>query len=53
MNVDEQDTQILGKTLTPEETRAMVERNRVDFQTAGIGIVGARTGTKNLRHLSA
>jgi RimJ/RimL family protein N-acetyltransferase len=35
MNADERVCEFLGKTFTPEETRAMVERNRADFQEQG------------------
>jgi hypothetical protein len=39
MNADERVCEFLGTPLTPEETRAMVERNRVDFQDQ-VWIVG-------------
>ena len=38
INADERVCEFLGKTLTPEETRAMVERNRADFQEQGFGL---------------
>ncbi len=38
LNADERVCEFLGKTLTPEETRAMVERNRTDFQQWGFGL---------------
>jgi RimJ/RimL family protein N-acetyltransferase len=38
LNADERVCEFLGKTLTPEETRAMVERNRDDFQQQGFGL---------------
>ena len=38
MNADERVCEFLEKTLTPEETRAMVERNRADFQEQGFGL---------------
>jgi RimJ/RimL family protein N-acetyltransferase len=36
MNADERVCEFLGKTLTRDETRAMVERNRADFQEQGL-----------------
>src|SRR5687768_17031241 len=46
MNADERVCEFLGTTLTPEETRAMVERNRIDFQQQGFGLwaVEVKTG---------
>jgi RimJ/RimL family protein N-acetyltransferase len=38
INADERVCEFLGKTITREETRAMVERNRVDFQEQGFGL---------------
>jgi ribosomal-protein-alanine N-acetyltransferase len=38
MNADERVCEFLGKTFTPEETRAMVERNRADFQEQGFAL---------------
>jgi RimJ/RimL family protein N-acetyltransferase len=38
MNADERVCEFLGKTFTREETRAMVERNRADFQEQGFGL---------------
>jgi RimJ/RimL family protein N-acetyltransferase len=38
LNSDERVCEFLGKTLIPEETRAMVERNRTDFEAQGFGL---------------
>jgi RimJ/RimL family protein N-acetyltransferase len=38
INADERVCEFLGKTFTPEETRAMDERNRADFREQGFGL---------------
>src|SRR5688572_29437001 len=38
LNADERVCESLGKTYTPEESRAMVERNRTHFQEHGFGM---------------